>query len=330
MDSEETETPDDAGERMAVPPAVRDLYTVNDQAKEVAQELEKVQQRLATLQQADPASTATAEEIQRVGQDILGLQRQQYAIGKRQLRFKRIPGVTEFEDIGQYHAEDESQDFTTQVLQASKYDALSYTENATDPGKETTEAGIKKATRDSDDPATMDSNDPNTHATLDDVAALMDNNAFQPSDYRAALNMARIKSRLNPRIPGQSYKVKPNLFWQVTGAAHILQQRRAASKKRLNQLAQLLEQEHPYAVEASRDDLDHDIILADEVGIGKTDTAAAYRLIVSVRTQAGKQGKPARTCKEQKQLEKDESNAYQSGIWEPRGVRIGRRRRCEA
>lgn len=63
---------------------------------------------------------------------------------------------------------------------------------------------------------------------------------------------------------------------------HILKKRLEALEKRLRQYEELKDAGHPNAMQASRDDVDHSIILADEVGIGKTNTAAAYRLMLSV------------------------------------------------
>jgi hypothetical protein len=64
---------------------------------------------------------------------------------------------------------------------------------------------------------TADLNDEQLRLQVKDIIELMDNHAYQPKDYKAALNSGRVASRKHPFIPGQNPNGNNNLWWQTTG-----------------------------------------------------------------------------------------------------------------
>jgi hypothetical protein len=124
-------------------------------------------------------------------------------------------------------------------------------------------------------------NDEKLRLQVSDTTKLMDNHAYQPQQYEKSLNRGRTRYRKRSVIPAQNPNGNTNLWWQTTGADEMKLRRDQAVELRLNQLAELRKNKDPLAHKKLR----RGVVLADEVGIGKTDTCALYRLMVSPTTK---------------------------------------------
>ena len=112
-------------------------------------------------------------------------------------------------------------------------------------------------------------------ANVNDVANVIDNYAYQPRDYRAALNRSRVQTRLSPKVLEQLAASYTNLQQQTTSAVELLTRREVADTKRLRQYNEIINK-NPNSKQAAVDarrDVDYSALLADNVGISKSNTA---------------------------------------------------------
>ncbi|OSS51882.1 hypothetical protein B5807_04039 [Epicoccum nigrum] len=166
--------------------------------------------------------------------------------------------------------------FTARLLKESKFDGIALTPNKS---HELLDRRGKKKVTEKDNFVGLNANDEHLRLNVEQTTELMDNYAYQPRDYRKALIYARIASRQNPVIPGQNPIGNKNLWWQTTGAVELCERRDRNVQKRLKQLINLRKKGAQHAEQRSYKEVMTGAVLADKVGIGKTDTCAAFRLI---------------------------------------------------
>ncbi|OSS43855.1 hypothetical protein B5807_11599 [Epicoccum nigrum] len=124
-----------------------------------------------------------------------------------------------------------------------------------------------------------DINNADMRMQIDDTTRLMDNHGYQPRDYRKALQYARVASRKRPIIPGQNPDGNFNLWWQMTGAYESNHRRDYNSAKMLRQRQKFIESGHPFPDQAAFRGVSTGAVIADEVGIRKSDTCSASVLM---------------------------------------------------
>lgn len=172
-------------------------------------------------------------------------------------------------------APDSDKTFYQSLLAEQRYDDLSACELPTDS------TGNEDEENDPNKPKTANVNDESLRLNADQASRMMNNKAFQPRDYKSALNNLKVARRKRPILPGQNINDHPDTWWQITAASNMYDRRIRNLEKRLSQLKQNLEKKVVNAKAASLTEVECGCILADVVGIGKTRTAGLQRLAVS-------------------------------------------------
>jgi hypothetical protein len=126
-----------------------------------------------------------------------------------------------------------------------------------------------------------DINNVDMRVQIDDTTKLMDNHGYQPREYRKALEYARVASRKRPVIPGQNSEGNFNLWWQMTGSYESNRRRDENEGKAVRQRRVCILKKLPFAEHAAFTGVATGVVIADEVGVGKSDTCAASVLMVS-------------------------------------------------
>lgn len=179
--------------------------------------------------------------------------------------------------------EDKSPDFVRKLFHEQRYTGLHDTNmpskfndaHETDDGRETNVG-----------PST-NINDPALRMSVDEACSLMDNSAYQPKGYKKYLNLTMTPRRKSPRVVGQAPESYANMWWQTNGAGNLYERRTRAMQKRLYNLekSQKNGDSGSEMEDKSLQGVEMGAILADEVGIGKTNTVCLYRKVVSLWPQ---------------------------------------------
>ena len=130
---------------------------------------------------------------------------------------------------------------------------------------------------------TTDINNPNLRVTVDGACDLMDNISYQPRGYQHYLNITMTPRRKSPRLIGQAPNSYCNMWWQTTAGGELFTRYKRAMEKRISNVKKAMDRGEPLedARAKALEEVEMGAILADEVGIGKTNTAALYRKVVS-------------------------------------------------
>lgn len=201
----------------------------------------------------------------------------------RQKRHQTLRKVVDFTNTdGESVQKDSDKDFISKLCAERRYMALHDTDVPTE-FQDNLDVLDGTNRRGADDPPSTDINAPSLRMTVDDACILMDNNAYQPKGYQKFLNITKTPRRKEPRVIGQSPTSFPNMWWQTNGAGDLFNRRIANIKKRVSQIEAALKagDSLPTAVEKSTAGVQMGAIVGDEVGIGKTNTVALYRKVVS-------------------------------------------------
>jgi hypothetical protein len=157
------------------------------------------------------------------------------------------------------------------VLKDKRYDGAALT-NANDA----------EVTDETDDVAPMDESDEKFRLQADETANIMESHAKHPADLRKAENILHVDNRLHNKLPGQGPDSFTNLWWQMTGAAELVTRRRRAEKTKEENFRNACKNNHPSPDDVAFSEVDTGVILADEVGIGKTITWCISKLAVRI------------------------------------------------
>jgi hypothetical protein len=260
--------------------------------KSVEAQLAALEVESSTVDMEDgvlPDALTPEQQATQAKEDKIARQALNSALKQRVTRLNVLRKVTGFKpgDISKQAEEShDHMDFTRALLKETAFEGIAHTD------KKGSSSGTQKG---NSAPERHDTNDLNSRAIVKDTSKLMDNEAYQPSNYQHALNVCKVQRRKNPRVPGQRKNGHCNLWWQTTAAAEMYERRTKATRQRLSNLLNLVAEDDPNAEARSRSNVEHGVILGDEVGIGKSNTVALYRKLVRLSSIRG--GNPERTTR---------------------------------